>query len=50
MSVDRGGDWLRRRLADPVTAAEVAAIVDEMRGARNDQASWAESDDRDIHP
>lgn len=52
---DRGGEFLRRHLADPATRAAVEAITAEMRqmyrAEQEEQLTrWAEADDREIHP
>lgn len=46
---DRGGEFLRRHLADPATRAAVEAITAEMRRAEQ-LTRWAEAGEREIHP
>ncbi|GEM_PF-81998 len=50
---DRGGEFLRRHLADPATRAAVEAITAEMldRADQEEQITrWAEAGEREIHP
>lgn len=52
---DRGGEFLRRHLADPATRAAVEAITAEMRqmdrSKKEEQLTrWAEASEREIHP